>query len=149
MKIKKSNNSGLSLLELTVSLLLFGIVIFSAVNITSFVLNRTMQVQINNEQIFNANLAMNSIVIHIYESESFSLETWANGTLQRINFYPHNNTIDFRVNDNTLRFGNQILSRYIEDVIININGTLMHIFVITEAITLTRTIDIRYNLYQG
>lgn len=154
-KNKKASNQGLTLLELTLALLLFSIVIFSSINITSFVLNRTIYIQEQNEQIFNANLAMNTIAIHMYEATSFELETMADGRLHRLFLrnpdFDGTRAIEFRRSEQELRFGGfttrintQVMARYIDDIIINIEGNLMYIFVITEAITLTRTIDIRH-----
>ena len=146
IRVNKNKNQGLTLLELILSLLIFILIIFSSINITNFVLNRTSYVRERNEQLFNANLAMNTIVAHVDRADTISLNTTFNNTLIRLTVinidFPMNSNIDFR--NNTLIFGNNVMARYIEDIVIELYGHLMNVFIMTEKVIITRAIDIRH-----
>lgn len=152
----KDKQKGVTLLELVMALFVFSIIIFSAVNMLNFVLNRTVLIQEAREQNFSANLAMNSLVVHINEATHFNLTTM-NQSLYRLRLYGgHLQTgveriFIFHRHSNILRFGGyntrpvgQPLAYDIEDVVITINGNLMHILVVTDEISLNRVIDIRH-----
>ena len=168
------DKKGFTILEVIMSMAIFGIVIVGALNIFSYATNRNAIFRAEHELNQMAQISMEHLTKHIREAESMELITTPNNTL--VDVWLRRDTAEIRrfsydanhpQNRNWLMFGGAVssptgatqeLTRYIGNVemIVDEKRSLLHITIITdistasfagelsEPIILRRTLDISH-----